>query len=534
MPKTRKLANPPSASDDPVRNEEPSLNLLDDPLITVRTPEGITTISLPEVYAALAKNTVEDLVYLRPHQRHPLHSTICQIGAVAMVNASLTTTPDDAQQWREILSALTANEYPGQEPWHLAVPDITKPAFLQPPAGSADKTEEYRKRMDTPDAIDLTVGSKRHDVKDGVIRHAKPEHWLYALIACQTASGFEGNRLYGVSRMNGGLSNRHGFSLTPDTWWGTHVVRDMEILAKQHQGENVTEHLLWTRKWNGTPEESITLDRLQPMALYVEACKRIRLITDADGVSHAVRATSKAARIHAKESKGRTEDPWMLNEQENAVTISGNGFGFREVSRYLDRDRYQLPELAKPQTSDGDTVYLVARTLVRGQGKTEGYHEREIPLRSRMTSMLRNQNGRITLAAEAKERVEYVREVSSILRHAVKTYLQNGVSTGQIRNEHQKIINDCGRCMQQTVEADFWERLQDGIESDDQNLERAEWVHWSLVPQASALLESVQKTGLCRTQDRFRAIAESSDLFGRRISASKKLPELYRDEKSSQ
>ena len=44
MPKTRKLANPPSASDDPVRNEEPSLNLLDDPLITVRTPEGITTI----------------------------------------------------------------------------------------------------------------------------------------------------------------------------------------------------------------------------------------------------------------------------------------------------------------------------------------------------------------------------------------------------------------------------------------------------------------------------------------------------------
>ena len=534
MPKTRKLANPPSASDDPVRNEEPSLNLLDDQLITVRTPEDITTMSLPEVYAALAKNTVEDLVYLRPHQRHPLHSTICQIGAVAMVNAGLTTTPDDAQQWREMLSALTADEYPGQEPWHLAVPDITKPAFMQPPAGSTDKTAEYRKRLDTPDAIDLTVGSKRHDVKDGVIRHAKPEHWLYALIACQTASGFEGNRLYGVSRMNGGLSNRHGFSLTPDTWWGTHVVRDMEILAKQHQGENVTEHLLWTRKWNGTPEESITLDRLQPMALYVEACKRIRLITDADGVSHAVRATSKAARIHAKESKGRTEDPWMLNEQEKAVTVSRNGFGFREVSRYLDPERYQLPELAKPQTSDGETVHLVARTLVRGQGRTEGYHEREIPLRSRMTSMLRNRNGRSILAAEAKQRVDYVREVSSILRHAVKTYLQNGVSTGQTKTEHQKVIEDCGQRLQRTVEAGFWESLQDGIESDDQNLERAEWVHSSLVPQASALLESVQKTGLCRAQDRFRAIAESSDLFGRRIRASKKLPELYRDERSSQ
>ena len=224
----------------------------------------------------------------------------------------------------------------------------------------------------------------------------------------------------------------------------------------------------------------------------------------------------------------------MLNEQEKAVTVSSNGFGFREVSRYLDPERYQLPELAKPQTSDGETVHLVARTLVRGQGRTEGYHEREIPLRSRMTSMLRNRNGRSILAAEAKQRVDYVGEVSSILRHAVKTYLQNGVSTGKTKNEHQKIIDDCGQRLQQTVEAGFWESLQDGIESDDQNLERAEWVHWSLVPQASALLESIQKTGLCHTQDRFRAIAESSDLFGRRIRASKKLPELYRDERSSQ
>ena len=534
MPKTRKSTNQHSASDGPMRSEKPSLNLLDDPLITVRTPEGITTMSLSEVYAAMSKNTVEDLAYLRPHQQHPLHSTICQIGAVAMVNAGLTSAPDDAQQWREMLSALTADEHPGEEPWHLAVPDITKPAFMQPPAGSADKIEEYRKRLDTPDAMDLTVGSKRHDVKDGVIRNAKPEHWLYALIACQTASGFEGNRLYGVSRMNGGLSNRHGFSLTPDTRWGAHVVRDMEILAKQHQGENVGEHLLWAREWNGDPEESITLDDLQPMALYVEACKRIRLVTDADGISHAVRASSKAARINVKNSKGRTEDPWMLNEQEKAVTVSSNGFGFREVSRYLDLERYQLPELAKPETSDGDAVYLVARTLVRGQGRTEGYHEREIPLRSRMTNMLRNRNGRIILAAEAKQRVDCVSEVSSILRHAVKTYLQNGVSTGQTRNEHQKVIEYCGRRLQQTVEDGFWESLQDGIESDDQNLERAEWVHRSLVPQASVILKSVQRTGLCRAQDRFRAIAESSDLFGRRIRTSKKLPELNRDERSNQ
>ena len=116
MPTTRKSTNPPSASDEPARNEEPWLNLLDASLITVRTPEGITTMSLPEVYSALARNAVDDFVHLRPHQRHPLHSAICQIGAVAMVNAGLTVAPNDAQQWREMLSALSAGEHPGHEP----------------------------------------------------------------------------------------------------------------------------------------------------------------------------------------------------------------------------------------------------------------------------------------------------------------------------------------------------------------------------------------------------------------------------------
>jgi CRISPR system Cascade subunit CasA len=215
----------------------------------------------------------------------------------------------------------------------------------------------------------------------------------------------------------------------------------------------------------------------------------------------------------------------MLNEQDKAVTVSSNGFGFREVSRYLDPETYQWPELAILQASDGDEVDLVARTLVRGQGRTEGYHEREIHLRSRMTGMLGSPRGRSILAAEAKQRVDYVSEVSSILRHAVKTYLQNGVSTGQTKKEHQKVIDDCGRHLQLAVEVDFWERLQEGIENSDQKLAQAEWVHRSLAPQASKILESVQKTSLCRAQDRFGAIAESSDLFGRRISASKKLPE---------
>ena len=284
MQKIRKPASPGSGKNAPVRNEGPSLNLLDAPLITVRMPEGMTGMSLPEVYAALAGDIVEDLVYLRPHQRHPLHSTLCQIGAVAMVNADLTEAPEEAERWREMLSALTINEHPGQEPWHLVVPDITRPAFMQPPATTPDRASQYRKRLDSPDVLDLTVGSKRHDVKDGVIQNPRPEHWLYALIACQAASGFQGNGLYGVSRMNSGFGNRHGFSVTPDTSWGAHATRDMNFLARQHQGMDVKNHLLWVLEWDGTPGEAITLDQLQPMALYVEICKRIRLAASVNGI----------------------------------------------------------------------------------------------------------------------------------------------------------------------------------------------------------------------------------------------------------
>ena len=138
--------------------------------------------------------------------------------------------------------------------------------------------------------------------------------------------------------------------------------------------------------------------------------------------------------------------------------------------------------------------------------------------------MLRNPDEQKILAAEAKQRMDHAGEVSNILRHAVKTYLQNGASDGQTKKEHQKTIEDWGRRLQQTVEDGFWESLQDGIESEDQESARVEWVHRSLVPQAWTLLKSVQKTGLCRAQERFRATAESSGLFWGRIRASKKLP----------
>ena len=499
----------------------PMLNLLRDPLITILTADQAATLSLPAVFAAAAQDRIDDFVYLRPHQRHALHATLCQIGAVAMVNASATTPPDDPEAWREILSNLTADEYPGQEPWRLVVPDHTKPAFLQP---GADRPSEYNKRLDTPDALDITVGSKRHDVKDGVIRRPKPDHWLYALITCQTAAGFDGRGLYGVSRMNGGLSNRHGFSLTPSARWGQHITHDLRLLAERYQGANVTGHLLWTRKWNGTAAEAIPLESLEPQALYVEAGRRIRLAASLRKISHAVRASSQATRVAVASSNGRTADPWMLTQPDKAVTVNARGFDYRQVSRYLDPEAYELPLLASAEPANSAEAHLVARAMVRGQGKTEGYHERHILLRRHFIEMLNSQAGKAMLNNEAVARVNIVREVSLILSHTIHLYLQNGLASGHSGIDHQQIVDRSRANLQHAVDIDFWEHLQDGMESADPDAARAQWTYRSLIPQASRILDTVHRSNVGHAQSRFKAVAISRDLFATRIRFSTKLP----------
>ena len=492
-----------------------------DEVITVRTADGVAQMSLPQVYAALSTDAVEDFVYLRPHQRHPLHSTLCQIGAIALVHAGLTEVPTEINQWRDLLESLTRDEFPEQEPWHLVVPDYDKPAFLQPPT-AYDKA----KIICAPDEMDLTVGSKRHDVKDGRIRHATADYWLYALIACQTASGFGGAKLYGISRMNSGFGNRHGFSMTPNTRWGVHIVRDIERLAQLCNGQPVQHLLLWTKRWDGALSESLTLDDLCPNDLYVEICRRVRLVSDTEGITHAIRVGSNAPRVYAKESKGRTNDPWMLTDvkKEQAVTVSSNGFGFREISKYIDPQQYELPKLAGISPDDGSAATLVARSMVLGQGGTEGYYEQEIGLRSSTTKMLRKPSGQNELAQAAKIRVDLVAEVASILRHAVKTYLQGGDSAGKTKKEHESIINNYSKQLQSAVEPTFWDRLQDELDSADPLATQIAWINEDVVPAADRILKSAHGTGRCRYQDRFRAIAESSSLFQRRIRASNKLP----------
>jgi len=497
-------------------------------IISINYQGETRLMSLPEAYAALAENQVDDFPGLRPHQKHFWHATLCQIGAIAMVNEGIDDPPVEPEVWLQIIRNLTVGEFPDDEPWHLSVEDYTKPAFLQPAVSSAEKRADYKGEIFTPDEMDLPVGSKHHDIRNNNMRNATAEQWLFALVAKQTGGGYDGNRLFGSSRMNSGSGNRHGFSLTPSTRWGAHVSRDLQVLVNQHRGKDVNHLLLWTRPWDGGRDESLPLQQLAPLPLYVEVSRRIRLEADSKGSLKGRYATSRAPRIHAKEANGMTHDPWTITETEKSVTVSNAGFDYRQTSRYLDPTRFTLPSLARHvPTVDGDNqMHLVARAIVRGQGKTEGYHERTIPLGRGAARMFGSISEQARLHRAAQERLNIIAEVQSILSHAVKTYLQDGVSDGKTKAEHQKLIAGARRRVDQAMDPGFWTDLQEELESADPQRTKAEWCHQILVKQARDILNDVVRSGLCHGKEQYRATAEANDLFGRRVSNSSKLPEI--------
>ena len=419
------------------------LNILTEAVIRLQTSPGSQqTFSMPEVYAALMVDEVEAFPALRPHQRHAWHAFLVQLGAMAMYRANVDRPPEDAEKWSRLIRALTP-DYPGDEPWQLVVDDITRPAFMQPPASSKELEKDYKSVVETPDDLDIILMSKNHDLKSEVATRASLNDWIFALITLQTMEGFSGAGNYGISRMNGGLGSRAAFTLAPSARPGAHVRRDIQALL-EHRPAMLAEFpmtdgaagLLWTMPWDGTAAESLTADRLEPY--YIEVCRRIRLRRREDGTLYGIRASSKSARIEGKELKGRTGDPWVpVNRKRDnlPLTLAAGGFTYKRVTEYLSSE-WGAPPLLRPRESEQDSSHttLVARAMVRGQGKTEGYHERIIPLRPRTVQLFGMAGGTQAFGDIARERVEQVSIIQRILSHAIQVFAARGdagaVSTG--------------------------------------------------------------------------------------------------------
>jgi CRISPR system Cascade subunit CasA len=502
-------------------------NLLFDQIIRCRMDDGsLYSLSLPDLYDAFAADKVVSLPALRPHQRHPWHAFVCQLGAVACINARIDSPAVTQGQWRNLFSSLTS-DFPNCEPWQLVSP-LDRPAFLQPVCGTL---AELRQTETTPDAIDMLVTAKNHDLKAERIKLPQPDDWFFALIALQTAEGFLGAGNFGISRMNGGFANRPSVSLAPPGGPGAQIFRDIgrlidmfeEILERHLEYDADGPALLWLLPFDG--KTSLPRRGLHPY--YIEICRRLRLARGEDGGIIAHRAPSKVARIAmSKVEGGITGDPWaplIHGDPPKVLTTDAGGFHYRRLSAIITARGYERAPLQKFGSDEGGSGWsLVCRALTRGQGRTEGYHERRIPLPPEARRLL-GSAGLPRLETISRQRVEQAGAVRTALRRSLMVLFQNGADT--IKFDHEPSARKAEPFLtrfNELVDGDFFEHLFLEARKEDETQSIAVRRVWllALLRRAEKVLGQASVTTPASSVRRHRARVRAGETLRRGFYSS--------------
>ena len=374
-------------------------NLLVEPCITTANNAPCT---LPGVLAALVRDEVDSFTALRPHQVMFWHMFCVQLGALALYKAGIAEIPQNEVRWCELLRGLTP-DYPNDEPWSLIVGNWSKPAFLQPPVPEGF---ELKSEMATPDALDLLITSRNHDLKRAIARQGVMEDWLFALVTLQTGEGYNGTGNYGIARMNGGSSSRPMQCLAPlcsdvakdmSIRAGLWFQRDVKVMLRARSSGMVESNLcfdetngktlLWIDAW---PNDSqFQLHDLDPW--FIEVCRRVRLKLNC-GTIAAVGGNSKHTRINAKAQNGAIGDPWApVHKTDNkSLTLGTDGdFGYKKTVELLLSGDWKKPLLGNfNEELDKGTLAVVLSAMSRGNSKTEGLKVRIIPLDGEVSRVL--------------------------------------------------------------------------------------------------------------------------------------------------
>ena len=411
------------------------MNLLTEPVISVSSTERL---SLPALLAAMARGKVTQFSALRPHQRPSWHMFLVQLATLALWAAQRADLPDKSIAWTQLLRALTP-DHADDAPWRMVVENRAKPAFLQPPAPENLKWSPVA----TPDALDLLITARNHDIKQSVARDATIEDWLFALVSLQTSAGYDGKGNYGIARMNGGSSSRpmlglapaqdSNFPLNPSAWWARDVQRILERRQAGHGREFGCiggSALLWCLDW---PEgEQLDLRQIDP--LFIEICRRVRLVGTEQAWS-VLRATSVAARIDAKMYHGNVGDPWAPVHigEGKSLTLGGGNFHYKRLCELMFSGDWQVPMLATraPNENAGDTL-LVAEALSRGNSKTEGFKSRVVPVPDGAVRLFQSR----TAAKLSAEQMEEIKAFDEALRNALALLAARGDREGMGKTQY--------------------------------------------------------------------------------------------------
>ena len=395
-------------------------------------------MSLPELFAAMAHGEVHGFPALRPHQRPAWHMFLVQLGALALWSARRDTVSTESADWAEILRGLTP-DHEDDAPWRLVVEDLAKPAFLQPP----DPGGLAWSSLATPDALDLLITSRNHDLKQTVASQASPEDWVFALVSLQTSEGYGGRGNYGIARMNGGSSSRPmlglapskdgDISIDPSSWWARDVCRLLAEARAGGVGVVGGPALLWCFDW---PEgRQLDVRDLDPW--FIEVCRRVRLKVERGAIS-AIQANSRKSRTDAKAFKGNLGDPWapVHKTEGKSLTLGSGDFDYTRLCELLFSGNWSVPLLALPGGDKDGDMLLIAEALSRGNSKTEGFKSRVVPVPGRVVPLLPSP----TVATCSEAQMKEITVFDAALRDAIALVAAGGKRDGIKKSHFQRSI----------------------------------------------------------------------------------------------
>lgn len=444
-------------------------NVIEEPILQTDAKR----VSLPGLLAAMSRGEVAAFPALRPHQEPAWHMFLVQLATMAMERAGYRTLQKEDEFWRDALRNLTP-DFPDDAPWRLVVEGWDQPAFLQPPCPAGLKWHD----VNTPDALDMIITSRNHDLKCEVLPADDPELWFYALVSLQTMEGYGGAGNHGIARMNGGSSSRPMLTLAPvgptgeihpSIWWQRDVRRMLDA-RKDRAPEGHA--LIWILPW---PEKKqLLLYELDP--LFIEVCRRVRLV-EQDGKLNALKSTSKESRIAAKSANGNTGDPWAPIEfkGQKSLTLGENGrWGYRKLHDLLHSGIWKCPELAElgPDESVAPMM-LVAMAFARGNSKTGGYHSRNIPVPKMVVPHI--------LGPEAKSYsenlIEEIWQIQEALRYAIEMVAAQGPSKIEekdklkdVKSKHYDPAKPAEAVLDRAADNEFYQTIWEMIEADTEEI----------------------------------------------------------------
>jgi CRISPR system Cascade subunit CasA len=306
------------------------------------------------------------------------------------------------------------------------------------------------------------------------------------------------------------------------------AIRD-DVLANNPVFEQDGLALVWLRPWNGA--SSLQPTELDPY--FVEICRRVRLISH-DGRLSALAAGSKVARIaFGKDAKGLTGDPWTPIEikdgESKALTVDARGFSYKRMSDILFEKGFRHAPLQQIGRNDpqGCSYLLICRALARGQGKTEGLHERRIVVPPKAVGYWRS-HALEPLALLAQDRIEQAGKMRGALRYALMMLFQNGPERANFKQHHKPSQDRAGPFLdmfETEIDRDFFERLFEEIEiGGDTDLRLAEQrsvrINWliDLRARAEAILKAAEAGSPTSAVRHYRAWVRAERAFQGGIS----------------